>query len=50
MVVIKIPVGNGVNLAVEQGTDEGFKREVYVGLVNDNDMWIQDLAIVRQGE
>lgn len=48
MSIIKIPLGNGINLVAEQGTDANFKREIYIGLVNDNDMWVQDLAIVRQ--
>ena len=46
--MIKIPVGNGINIVAEQGTDSSFPREIYIGLVNDNDMWLQDLAIVRQ--
>ena len=46
--VIKIPVGNGINIVAEQGTNSSFPREIYIGLVNDNDMWLQDLAIVRQ--
>lgn len=46
--MIKIPIGNGINIVAEQGTDSSFSREIYIGLVNDNDMWLQDLAIVRQ--
>lgn len=46
--MIKIPVGNGVNIVAEQSSDPNFTREIYIGLVNDNDMWLQDLAIVRQ--
>lgn len=44
---IKIPVGNGAYLVAEAGCSD-FPREIYIGLVNDNDMWLQDLAIVRQ--
>ena len=46
--MIKIPIGNGINIVAEQGIDSSFPREIYIGLVNDNDMWLQDLAIVRQ--
>ena len=46
--MIKIPIGNGVNLVAEQNADEEFEREIYIGIVNDNDMWLQDLAVVRQ--
>lgn len=46
--MIKIPIGDGLNLVAEQGEDTCFPREIYVGIVNDNDMWIQDLAIIRQ--
>lgn len=48
MEIMKIPLGNGINLVAEQGTDPNFSREIYIGLANDNDMWVQDLAIVRQ--
>ena len=43
--MIKIPVGNGINIVAEQGTDPNFSNEIYIGLVNDNDMWLQDLAM-----
>lgn len=45
---MKIPIGNGVNLIAEKSTDPSFPKEIYVGLCTDEDVWIQDLAIIRQ--
>ena len=41
-------LGNGVNLVAEKSTDPSFPKEIYVGLCTDEDVWIQDLAIIRQ--
>ena len=45
---MKIPIGNGVNLVAEKSTDPSFPKEIYVGLCTDEDVWVQDLAIIRQ--
>ena len=45
---MKIQIGNGVNLVAEKSTDPSFPKEIYVGLCTDEDVWIQDLAIIRQ--
>ena len=46
--MMKIQIGNGVNLVAEKSTDPSFPKEIYVGLCTDEDVWIQDLAIIRQ--
>lgn len=45
---MKIPIGNGVNLVAEKSTDPSFPKEIYVGLCTDEDVWVQNLAIIRQ--
>ena len=44
---IKIPMRNGDSLVAEIGNNRDF-NEIYVGIVNSNDEWVQDLAIVGQ--
>lgn len=48
VITMKIPIGNGINLVAEKSTDPSFPKEIYVGLCTDEDVWIQDLAIIRQ--
>ena len=48
VITMKIPIGNGVNLVAEKSTDSLFPKEIYVGLCTDEDVWIQNLAIIRQ--
>lgn len=45
---IEIKIGNGISLVAEQNTDPMFSKELFVGLVNDEGAWIQDLVIVKQ--
>lgn len=44
---IEIELPNGYKLVAEQNTDPQYTREMFVGIVNPNGVWHQDLAIVR---
>ena len=44
---IVIQLANGYKLVAEQNTDPNYSREVYIGILDNNDSWYQDLAIVR---
>lgn len=44
-IVIHLP--NGYNLVAEQSPNPAYPNEIYVGLVDSNGYWFQDLAIVR---
>lgn len=44
---IEIKLANGYKLVAEQNTDPKYNRELYVGVVDPNGVWHQDLAIVR---
>ena len=44
---IDIDLGNGFRLVAERNSDPDYDREIMIGIMNDRDGWIQDLAIVR---
>ena len=44
---IDIDIGGGLRLVAETGSDPDYDREIYIGVVDENDTWLQDLAIVR---
>ena len=45
---IEVNIGNGMKIVAEQNSDSSYDREIYIGIENDNGVWLQDLAIVRQ--
>lgn len=44
-IVIDLP--NGYKLVAEQNTDPTYNREIFVGIVDSNGVWHQDLAVIR---
>ena len=44
-IVIELP--NGYKLVAEQNSDPSFNREIYVSVFDSDDIWHQDLAIIR---
>ena len=44
---IEIKLPNGYKLVAEQNTDPQFSREMFIGVVDPNGVWHQNLAIVR---
>lgn len=44
---IEIELPNGYKLVAEQNPDSGYNREMFVGIVDGDGVWHQDLAIVR---
>lgn len=44
---ITIPLQNGFSLVVEQNSAPDYSREIFIGIMDKNDTWYQDLAIVR---
>lgn len=44
---IEIELPNGYKLAAEQNTDPQYSREIFIGIINPDGLWHQDLAIVR---
>ena len=44
---IIIPLPNGYNLIAEQNADPNYRNEIFIGLTDKNNVWYQDLAIVR---
>lgn len=46
-IVIDLP--NGLKLVAEQNNDPAFKNEIFIGVMKDDNVWYQDLAIVRNG-
>lgn len=44
-VVIDLP--NGLKLVAEQNADSEYGNEIYIGIATSDDIWIQDLAVVR---
>lgn len=44
---ITIPLQNGYNLVAEQNSDPDYSREIFIGIMDKNGVWYQDLAIVR---
>lgn len=45
--LIEIEIGGGLRLVAETGSDPDYDREICIGVVDENDTWLQDLAIVR---
>lgn len=44
-IVIDLP--NGYKLVAEQNSDPNFSKEIFVGVIDPNGVWNQDLAIIR---
>lgn len=44
---LEIPVGNGFKIVAERNSDPGYDRELYVGIVDADGAWIQDLVCVQ---
>lgn len=44
---IVIPLSNGYQLVAEQNTATEYNKEIFIGITDDNGVWYQDLAIVR---
>ena len=44
----KIQVGNGLYISVERNFAP-HDREVFVGIVDENDAWLHNIAMIRQG-
>ena len=44
---IIIELSNGYKLVAEQNPDPSYNREIFVGILDANGVWHQDLAIVR---
>lgn len=44
---IIIPLPNGYKLVAESNIDETYPYEIYIGILGSDDIWYQDLAIVR---
>lgn len=44
---IVIPLPNGFKLVAEQNDDPTYSREIFIGIMDRNGVWYQDLAIVR---
>lgn len=45
---IVIPLTNGFSLVACRNDDPNYDRELYVGIVDGDGVWYQDLAVVRQ--
>lgn len=43
---MEIKIGNGLRLVAEQNV-QPYEREMFIGIIDENDQWIQDLVIVR---
>lgn len=47
---IVIPIGNGMRLVAEQNPDQGYSREIFIGIEDNRSgvhVWHQDIAVVR---
>ena len=44
---IEIPVSNGMKIVAEQNQDPAYDRELYIGIVDRDGAWIQDLVCVQ---
>lgn len=44
---IEIELPNGYKLVAEQNTDPQYSREMFIGIVDAEGVWWQDLAVVR---
>lgn len=45
---IIIDLHNGTKLVAEESCDSSFPSEIYIGIMSDDDVFWQDLAIVRE--
>lgn len=44
---ITIPLGNGRKLIATRNTNPDYKNEIIVSVLDSDDVWLQDLAIIR---
>lgn len=44
---IVVPLGNGFNLVAVKSEDEPYEKEIYIGIVQGDINWWQDLAVIR---
>ncbi len=44
---LEIELSNGLKLVAEQNPDPQYSKELFIGIVNADGVWCQDLAIVR---
>lgn len=44
---IEIELSGGYKLVAEQNTDPQYSREMFIGIVDSNGVWYQNLAVVR---
>lgn len=44
-IVIELP--NGFQLVAEANPDEAYSNEIFIGIIDGNGVWWQDLAVVR---
>lgn len=44
---IEIQLPNGYKLVAEQNSDPQFDKEMFIGVVDANNVWVQDLAVIR---
>lgn len=44
---ITIPLPNGYSLVATRNADPNYNFEIYVGIVDSDGVWYQDLAIIR---
>lgn len=45
---IIIDLHNGTKLVAEEGCDSAYPNEIYIGIMSDDDVFWQDLAVVRE--
>ena len=45
--MMKIKLPNGLYLTAEQNTDPDYSYELFIGITDENDRWLQDIATVR---
>lgn len=46
-IIINLP--NGYKLVAKQNPDPAYKNEIFIGVLDPDCIWCQDLAIVRNG-
>jgi len=44
---IEIDLFNGYKLVAEQNTDPKYSREMFIGIMDRDSVWCQDLAVIR---
>lgn len=45
---VTIPLAGGRTLLIQQNCDPMYRNEVFIGYGDEDGVWIQDLAVVRQ--